>query len=162
MSIDVEDMYRRYGSMVHRRCQRLLGNPDEAADAMHDVFVLLVRRRERLEARSAPALLYKISTDVCLNRLRTRRRKPETRDETLLQFIASNEELDKMTEHRSMLDRIFKKELPSTRTIAVLHYVDGMTLQEVSEVVGLSVSGVRKRLRQLKERAGELQEVIHG
>ena len=39
-----------------------------------------------------------------------------------------------------------------TGVIAVLHHVDGMTLEEVAAEVGLSVSGVRKRLRTLKAR----------
>ena len=34
--------------------------------------------------------------------------------------------------------------------MAVLHYVDGLTLEEVAIETGLSVSGVRKRLRRLK------------
>ena len=42
--------------------------------------------------------------------------------------------------------------------MAVLHYVDGMTLEEVARHVGLSVSGVRKRLRILRERTQELEE----
>ena len=42
--------------------------------------------------------------------------------------------------------------------MAVMHYVDGMTLEEVAGHVGLSVSGVRKRLRQLKERTRALEE----
>jgi RNA polymerase sigma-70 factor (ECF subfamily) len=42
--------------------------------------------------------------------------------------------------------------------MAVMHYVDGLTLQEVSMAVGLSVSGVRKRLRTLKEKVALLRE----
>jgi RNA polymerase sigma-70 factor (ECF subfamily) len=34
--------------------------------------------------------------------------------------------------------------------MAVLHYVDGMTLEQVARECGLSVSGVRKRLRALR------------
>ncbi len=34
MAIDVKDMYSRLGPMVLRRCQRLLGDKEEAADAM--------------------------------------------------------------------------------------------------------------------------------
>jgi len=34
--------------------------------------------------------------------------------------------------------------------MAVLHYVDGMTLEEVARETGYSVSGVRKRLRALR------------
>jgi RNA polymerase sigma-70 factor (ECF subfamily) len=33
-----------------------------------------------------------------------------------------------------------------------MHYVDGMTLEEVARESGFPVSGVRKRLRTLKER----------
>ena len=54
---------------------------------------------------------------------------------------------------RAVLDGVFATERASTRTMAVLHYVDGMTLEEVASHVGLSVSGVRKRLRLLKERS---------
>jgi RNA polymerase sigma-70 factor (ECF subfamily) len=41
--------------------------------------------------------------------------------------------------------------------MAVLHYVDGMTLEETAETVGLSVSGVRKRLRSLQARVKNLE-----
>ncbi|MEL6181918.1 MAG: sigma-70 family RNA polymerase sigma factor, partial [Myxococcota bacterium] len=39
-------------------------------------------------------------------------------------------------------------------------YVDGMTLEETAKVVGMSVSGVRKRLRGLKANASHLQEAL--
>ncbi|MCP4678946.1 MAG: sigma-70 family RNA polymerase sigma factor [Deltaproteobacteria bacterium] len=159
MAIDVKKMYTRYGPMVNRRCQSLLGDKEEAADAMHDVFVQLVRRRDKLRPVAAPALLYRIATYVCLNRMRSLRRHPETPGDKLLQFIASSDEIDKLVEHRSLLGQIFKREEPSTRVIAVLHYVDRMTLKEVARVVGMSVSGVRKRLRTLKKHARELQEM---
>jgi RNA polymerase sigma-70 factor (ECF subfamily) len=55
-----------------------------------------------------------------------------------------------------ILDRLFAGQPESTRLIAVLHYVDRLTLEEVASEVGLSVSGVRKRLRTLKERIPSL------
>ena len=126
---------------------------------MHDVFVQVLRREQQLSLDAPSSLLFKIATDVCLNRLRTRRRRPETPDEDLLNYIASSEDLDKAAEHRSMLGQIFAKEQASTRTIAVLHYADRMTLEEVASTVKMSVSGVRKRLRKLREHASQLNEV---
>jgi len=35
--------------------------------------------------------------------------------------------------------------------MAVLHYVDGLTLEQVAEESGLSVSGVRKRLNKMRQ-----------
>jgi DNA-directed RNA polymerase specialized sigma24 family protein len=40
-----------------------------------------------------------------------------------------------------------------------LHLVDGMTLEQVAAEVGLSVSGVRNRLRRLKKHVKELENV---
>ena len=57
-----------------------------------------------------------------------------------------------------MLARLFGRQRESTRTMAFLHYVDGMTLEQVAGVVGLSVSGVRKRLRGLRASLRELEE----
>ena len=144
--------------MVQRRCRRLLGNDQDAYDAMQDVFVQVVRRQDKLTFDTPSSLLFKIATDVSLNRLRTKRRRPETKDDEILNYIASSEDLDTVAEHRSLLARIFEREKPSTRTIAVLHYVDRMTLEEVAGAVGLSVSGVRKRLRGLKAHARQLEE----
>ena len=39
----------------------------------------------------------------------------------------------------------------------MLHYIDGMTLEETAETVGLSVSGVRKRLRTLQAKVKNLE-----
>ena len=58
-----------------------------------------------------------------------------------------------------MLAQIFSREQPSTKTIAVLHLLDGLTLEEVAAEVGLSVSGVRKRLRTLRQHVVELEGV---
>ena len=59
---------------------------------------------------------------------------------------------------KGLLYIIFTNEKTSTRTIAVLHYVDKLTLEETADFVGLSVSGVRKRLRKLREKGLTLME----
>jgi len=84
--MDFDPLYRQFGPLVFRRCRRLLSDDAQAADAMHDVFVALLRRRD-ITPNSPPAMLYKIATDVCLNRLRTRRRHPETTEAELLDSI---------------------------------------------------------------------------
>ena len=158
--VEVEDIYRKYGPMVHRRCMRLLCNQEEAYEVMQDVFVLVIRREKKLDLKNPSSLLYKIATDLSLNRLRTRKRKPETYDEVLLHSIATDEDIESLVQNRSLLDLIFAREPKSTRVIAVLHYVDKMTLEEVASVMGMSVSGIRKRLRILKENGKNFEEQV--
>ena len=151
MAIDVESCYRRYGPMVLRRCRGLLGDEERAVDAMQDVFVQLLTHEARLRDAGLSSLLYRIATNVCLNRLRSRRRRPETPDVDLVERIAAlGPDADGRAHARGVLGRLFGRERESTRVIAVLHLVDGMTLQEVADEVGMSVSGVRKRLRGLR------------
>ncbi|HME92527.1 MAG TPA: sigma-70 family RNA polymerase sigma factor [Myxococcaceae bacterium] len=156
MALDIEQFYTRYGPMVLRRCERLLRDPEKAADAMHDVFVEILRRKETLVDDAPSSLLLRTATNVCLNRLRSHKRQPEDKDDELLLRIASAEDPAEWVGARSLLDRIFRSEKASTGTIAVLHLLDGLTLEEVAAEVGLSVSGVRKRLRLLKARAAEV------
>jgi RNA polymerase sigma-70 factor (ECF subfamily) len=168
VGLDVEGTYHRYGPMVLRRCRALLRHDAKAQDAMQDVFVSLLRHEDRLDDSALSALLMRMATNVCLNKMRTDRRHPEDRDEELLMRIAAApaESDDGSSESRTvaqnLLAKIFRKDDPlaaSTRTIAVMHLVDGMTLEEVARESKLSVSGVRKRLRTLRGRLQELEGV---
>ena len=158
MAVDIESLYRTHGPMVLRRCRSLLRNESKAVDAMHDVFVELLRRETRLDAMAPAGLLLTTATHVCLNRLRSERRRPESHDDDLLARIASlGTSAENLSLARRVLDRIFGSEPASTRLIAVLLYVDRLTLDEVATEVGMSVSGVRKRLRTLKQRLPDAQ-----
>jgi RNA polymerase sigma-70 factor (ECF subfamily) len=154
--------------MVVRRCQRLLRDREKAVDAMHDVFVEVLRREGSqaayAEVEHPSALLFRTATNVCLNRLRSERRRPgdgaQKGEDDLLLRIAALDEPGGQSDARSVLDKLFSREQPSTRVIAVLHFVDGMTYEEVAAEVGLSVSGVRKRLRVLQERLRVLDGAV--
>jgi RNA polymerase sigma-70 factor (ECF subfamily) len=154
MTVDFESLYVTYGPMVLRRCRRLLRDEGKALDAMHDVFVEVMRRRDTLRGGSPVSLLVQTATHVCLNRLRTDRRHPESREEELLFAIADhgNESPESRALAGRILDRLFDRAAASTKLIAVLHYVDRLTLKEVAAQAGLSVSGVRWHLRVLQER----------
>lgn len=159
MAIDVEAYYRKYGPMVLRRCRFMLRDEERALDAMQDVFVEVLRRESDLVDYAPSSLLYTIATNVCLNKIRRSKRRPETANDELLQNIAGGDSPEDETLTGHFLARVFSREPESTRTIAVLHYVDGLTLDETATQVGMSVSGVRKRLRGLRKRGLELQEL---
>jgi RNA polymerase sigma-70 factor, ECF subfamily len=149
--LDVEVLSRQYGPMVLRRCRRLLRNEEEALDACQDVFVRVLERHEQLDAAYPSSLLFRIATNVCLNRIRDRKRAPSTGEERLLAAIASAEDPGAESEARLLLDWLFGRHPESSRTMAVLHFVDGLTFEDVARHTGMSVSGVRRRMRKLRE-----------
>jgi RNA polymerase sigma factor (sigma-70 family) len=146
--------------MVLRRCRSLLRDDAQAQDAMQDVFVALLRNHDRLTDEAPAALLLRVATNTCLNRLRGQRTRAEDADEERLLRIASTAEGEGRSLARDLLAKLFRADDPlaaSSQTIAVMHLVDGMTLEEVAREAGMSVSGVRKRLRSVRARLVELE-----
>jgi len=142
--------------MVLRRCRKLLGDDHTARDAMHDVFVQVLSHSDALTDQAPSSLLFRIATNVCLNRLRTRRRRPEDGDALLVE-IAERTDPAARSAARAALDTLFRNEPADTALIAVLHLHDQMTLEEVAAEVGMSVSGVRKRLAKLRTKLHSLE-----
>ena len=142
--------------MVLRRCRVLLKNEEQALDAMQEVFVKVLQKSDVLDDRAPSSLLYTIATNICLNELRRNRGRFVNDGNELLDTIAGYESGFKdhedvvLTGH--FLEQLFSNEKETTRTMAVLHYVDGYTLEQTAEMMEMSVSGVRKRLRGLRER----------
>jgi RNA polymerase sigma-70 factor, ECF subfamily len=159
MGIDVADYYKRYGPMVLRRCRFLLKDEETAVDAMQEVFVRLLHNQERLKGNYPSSLLFTIATNTCLNIIRSAKHNATINCDEVLLNIAARDETEERFIIGDLLDFIFQKEHRSTREIAVLHFIDGFTLEEVALEVGLSVSGVRKRLRNLRTKVRQLKEI---
>lgn len=154
---DVEAWYRRYGPMVYRRCLALLRDEAQAEEAMQDVFVNVWKQAERVIDMAPSSYLYQAATRVSLNIMRTRGRRPDVAEYDVADVIAEQTSAEKLSSTRQALARLFRKQKIGTDVIAVLHYVDGMTLDEVAHEVGLSASGVRKRLKELDMHFQQLQ-----
>ena len=73
--------------------------------------------------------------------------------------FASHDQSQAIIEAREMLEQIFAQDDEKTRTIAWLHYVDRLTLEETALQAGMSVSGIRKRLRKLQKIVQDFREV---
>ncbi len=156
----IQSFYERYGPMVFRRCLSLLRDEERAMDAMQETFVLLLQNEARLDLSRPSGLLLRMATNHCLNLLRSQRRRPEDPLDALVHQIAAADDPESRSLAKTILSRLFDAGPDSTRTMAVMHWVDGMSLEEVAREVEMSVSGVRKRLRALKERARDLPEVL--
>lgn len=120
---------------------------------MQDVFVTLCKKRSVLDDRGLSSLLYRMATNHSLNQIRHRKSRPEdARSDILHQISVIQERLSNQNEARNLLGKLFSKEPQELGVTAVLHWVDGMTLQEVADAQNLSVSGVRRRLTKIRDR----------
>ena len=120
MNVDIENLYKKYGPMVLRRCRFLLRNEEKALDAMQDVFVNLISASEKINYIYPSSLLYRIATNICLNIIRSENRLPETSDDIILNYIASYDDPSEGIALNGLIDSIFRDEKPSTKEMAVM------------------------------------------
>jgi RNA polymerase sigma-70 factor (ECF subfamily) len=154
LAIDIKECYEKYMPMVLRRCRKMLRSEEDAVDAAQDVFVKLLRGEEKLSGRFPSSLLYTIATNVCLNKIRWKKRHAETsRDVTEDAVFSVNGGAYSEVEAKMIMDAIFENEPEETRLICYMYHADGMTLKEIGEAVGMSFSGVSKRLKAFASRA---------
>ena len=157
--IDIESFYVRYGPMVLRRCRRMLQNEQSAHDAMHEVFLKILSNQNRLTGEYPSALLYRIATNVCLNRIRNERKHSLNEYLDILYNTSFFENKETNNSAINLLAYILEKEKESTRQIAVLYFLNGMTIKEIAETKNLSISGVHKHLDKLRRKIREKGEI---
>lgn len=151
-------MYKDYGPVVYRRAYVLLRDRDAARDAMQEVFVKVVEHHGTFKG-DAPVLhwMYRITTNLCLNRLRRDKAHPVVPDPDVVHLLPARERgdgVDRMTA-LSLLARTDAL----TQAVVVHYYLDEMTTEEVAQVVGKSRKTVGKKLERFRKRArAQLEE----
>jgi len=148
---EIQTLYERHSHVVFGRCRTLLGNEEEAADAMQEVFIRLLKNADQFRGEASPTTwLYRVSTNLCLNRIRDRKARaaklahPDP-SAVALPGMSAFQNVD--PERRKLVETLLDKVDDETQAIVVHYYVDEMTLNEIAQVLDLSVPTLRKRIQ---------------
>ncbi len=147
--LDLEQAYVKYGHGVLRRARVLLGNEEDAREMVHEIFVGLLEAPEQHRGRSSLATwLYSATTHRCLNRIRDRKNQLELLRERVApaQTEATSGGADGAALRQLLL--ALPEELAA---VAVYHYLDEMTQQEIADTMGRSRRHVVNSLERLAE-----------
>jgi RNA polymerase sigma-70 factor, ECF subfamily len=82
-----EVLVQRHGTRVYNLCFRILGDPEEAADASQDTFLAALRKLDTFRGDSAfTTWLHRVAVNACYDSLRRKRRRP------LLQIVRDEDD----------------------------------------------------------------------
>jgi RNA polymerase sigma-70 factor (ECF subfamily) len=146
-------LYRMYGPIIYSRCARILGDRAAAEDALQETFIRVHRHLDKAPS-SAEALtwIYRIATNYCLNEVRNRKLRPQSEPE-LPELPVTVANLDDVLADRDLVAQIILRCPKQVRSIAWLHYIDGLDQGEVARVCGVSRRTVVNRLAELAQNA---------
>jgi RNA polymerase sigma-70 factor (ECF subfamily) len=148
---ELEALYAQYGYLVHRRCLAILRDPDDANDALQEVFLRVQRSDGPREAGATLPWLYAIAANLSFDLLRRKKRITRgAEDEQAADGRGAGDDAD--GDRKALLGGVLRRLDERTRNIGVLHYVGGYTQEEVAERLGLSRRTVGKRLKLFEDR----------
>ncbi len=136
-------LYEKYSDMLYRIAIMHSENSEDAADAVQDVFLSFMRGNIRFNSDEHEKAWFIRSV---INRSRDIRRKNKVRayeDLSAAENIAAREHFS--SENVSVLEAL--ERLPEKlRSVIVLHYLEGMSIEQTAKTLKLTQSAVKMRL----------------
>ena len=165
----LEALMSRYSSRVYRLAYGITRNTADAEEIVQDVFLQILRKGVGFEGRAALASwIYRVTTNVALNKRRGKRYQVETSLDDVLPtweadghragpraFLVANwsERPDAELlsgETRQILEAAIDRLPEHYRAVLILRDVEELSNEEVAVAVGDSVSAVKTRLHRAR------------
>jgi RNA polymerase sigma-70 factor (ECF subfamily) len=149
---EIEELYRRFGALVRRRARSILGDEQEAMDAAQEVFVRVIAAMAEFRGQSQPSTwLYRITTNLCLNRIRDGKRRRDRLAEVAQAGGPFPAGAAPSPEARTALRGLLAQVPEDLAQVAVYYYVDEMDQAEIAAVLGVSRRTIGYRLDRFRE-----------
>ena len=163
---DVEafaELVARYRDRYARYAFHMLGNREDAEEALQDAFTRAYRSLARCEdPERFGAWLFRILVNRCrtLGARRGRRARTFVVDETALLEAAEDHPADRSA-WREEIDRALQRLRTEQREAFLLKYVEEVGYDEMSQMTGVGVSALKMRVMRACERLRELLSEVH-
>ena len=137
---------------MYRAAHILLGDADEAKDAVQDVFAHIWDDSVVLREESQRVFLLTCVRNHCLNIIAQRQRHKETERQLAMDDVSTNTDslLGKSDEELISLVRQYIDEhlTPQTARVIRMRYDDEQSYKDISGKLGISLSAVNKHIVQ--------------
>jgi RNA polymerase sigma-70 factor (ECF subfamily) len=165
-------LVRREGARLLATARRLLGNDQDAEDAVQDAFLQAHRAIDRFNGESRISTwLHRILINASLMKLRSRRRKPEQPLDEMPQLDENgscfrpisgwecpSDELLERAETQAMVRRAIDRLPRSYREVLVPRDIQDLDTEETAALLGASVNAIKVRLHRARQTLRTLLE----
>ena len=146
-----EEIVTEHSARVYRLAYRLTGNAHDAEDLTQEVFVRVFRSLHQYRPGTFEGWLHRITTNLFLDQAR---RKQRIRFDALSDERADRLTSSSPTPDSAYADRTFDDDVelalatlpPDFRAAVVLCDVEGLSYEEIAEILGAKLGTVRSRI----------------
>lgn len=147
----VQDCINKYGGLVWSIARKMLRNPDDAEDAVQEIFVDIWKNAARFDETqsSETTFIAMIARRRVIDKIRhsTRRISPDSLDDVLLEpFTRSDQEMQISVEAKEAAEAM-RTLRPEQQQVLRLSIIQGMSHQEISDATGMPIGTVKTHAR---------------
>jgi RNA polymerase sigma-70 factor, ECF subfamily len=145
-------LVERYQTPIYRVALRLLGNVGDAEDATQETFLAAWRALLGFRAESTVSTwLYRIVTNRCLNTIRARpAQQAQPYSDEMASFAHSPEQAAEQAEQLVAVKRAILELTAEQRTALVLREVEGLSYDQIAEVLETTVPAIKGRVHRAR------------
>ncbi len=136
---DIREVVIKYSDMLYKICLVILCNEQDVQDAIQETLCKYLEKEPVFrDEEHEKAWLIKVATNICRDMIRFRVRHPKVPIDEVENILVAPEQ-------RQTLKELL--ELPVRhKTVIYLHYVEGYSVKEISDILGITESAVKSRL----------------
>ncbi|OIN57255.1 RNA polymerase sigma factor [Arsenicibacter rosenii] len=163
-----EVLYSRYCDKVYRKCLSFTKDPARAEDFTHDIFLKLIVKLGGFKEQSRfSTWLYSVTYNHCMDHVRSKKNVEVLVDddhERLFNYSDEDNDLDLSEMSIQGLRKAMEKMTTEERSLLLLKYQDDVTIRDMAEILNLTDSAVKMRLKRAKDKLKKryLESVVFG
>ncbi len=137
---EIENIVNTYSNMLFRLCFTMLGNNQDAEDAVSDVFMKYISEyRVFNDEEHKKAWLIKTATNRCRDMLKFYKIRRHSELDEVAEYCGKDDDFEILAELLALPEKY--------RTVIHLHYIEGYKTDEIARMLKISSSAARKRLQ---------------
>ena len=162
-------LYQRYERRIYAFVYRMMGNPDDAFDLTQETFLKAFRALDRTDAElNVNAWLHRIASNACMDVLRRRQRLRWLPWDGARHERASSQREDDPEdtllgdETQRAVARVLRAMSPRNRQAMILREYEGLSCEDIGEIMGVSRSAVKSILFRGREEFRKIYVQLEG
>ena len=139
------DLYQRYMDLIYGVCLKYLKIPDDAQDAVINIFEELIIKLQKYEVENFKGWLYQLAKNHCLMKLRSSKTKPVNVDVEVV-HLAENMHLDDVVDKESnlvLMEGCIEQLPVEQKNVVQMFYLDEKCYKEIAEYTQTDINKVR-------------------
>jgi len=159
--LKIEVMYLRYRKLLYVKAYEILEDAELSEDAVAETISVIVKHKNKIENKDE-IHMRNYMVRVCRNIALKMKKNPEISYENMDELYDCNagyvnpEDIVIDKESYLRLKDALDKMKPEYKDLIMFRYTDNMSVKEISEMTGLKVDTVRKRLQRAKNMMSEI------